>query len=183
MVSSTNIWTNKQIGQRDNAYLLSNIAPKNFVTHVYYDYVSVSIFVLLWKYFAELLSISLLMLALWVWRSSVRDRPSRSTVVAHERSFIEHLNAGARFMSQHHLLQPLADAVAAEVLEKVRAREPGFDALSLHAQAGRISELTSTRFDVAQTWLEDLSDIRTEAQLLNMVATAKHFLRALEYAN
>ncbi|MBB4865904.1 hypothetical protein HNP46_004805 [Pseudomonas nitritireducens] len=135
------IWQNGQLEDYDNAWLLWYLTQDSAVTLVNRTD-GASLFVLLVRYFPQALAAALLLLALVLWRSGLRQGPLQPNPDRSRRQLEEHLRAGADFILRQRGQLALLQGLQRDVMRRARQRQPGFDRLPVAEQWQALGRMT-----------------------------------------
>ncbi|WP_434578251.1 DUF4350 domain-containing protein [Pseudomonas sp. Z5-35] len=126
VLTDAELWKNDQIDQYDNAWLLWYLSADTDVTLLFntdHD----NLLTLLLRYFPQALVALLALVALWFWRSAVRQGPLQQPAPKARRQLQEHLQASAAFHLRHNGQQQLLQTLQQDVLRRARQLHPGFE--------------------------------------------------------
>jgi len=141
VLTDAELWKNEQIDQYDNAWLLWYLSADTDVT-LLFNIDHDSLLTLLLRYFPQALVALAALVALWFWRSAVRDGPLQQPASKARRQLEEHLQASAGFHLRHNGRQYLLQALQQDVLRRARHLHPGFEKLAVAEQWQVLARLT-----------------------------------------
>ncbi len=173
-LSSDNAFlTNKSIGDHDHAWLLSLIVETNqdpAKIWLLYDLDMPSLWNLLIKHAAPIVSSVAIALLLWLWMTMQRSGPLVETIETRRRDILEHLNMRSQFLWCYGKHQETLAKTQQNILEKWQQHYPLLLKLNIDEQMEWISkqsglDLTSTRQALLETLVES-NDLIIQAQRL-----------------
>ncbi|MCJ8205907.1 DUF4350 domain-containing protein [Pseudomonas sp. RGM2987] len=141
VITDAELWKNEQIDQYDNAWLLWYLSADTDVT-LLFNIDHDSLLTQLLRYFPQALVALAALVALWFWRSAVRDGPLQQPASKARRQLEEHLQASAGFHLRHNGRQHLLQALQQDVLRRARHLHPGFEKLAVAEQWQVLARLT-----------------------------------------
>ncbi len=141
LVSDPDLWSNSQIACFDNAYLLWFLSEDEGVWILHHLEMP-SLFRLMWEQAALALSLSALLLVLWLWRRSRRFGPLLGADVTRRRSLLEHLQASAMFAWRNGHAEALVVELQQAIRQRMAYHHAGFRGLDFEAQCAAIAQLT-----------------------------------------
>ncbi|MBC3347297.1 DUF4350 domain-containing protein [Pseudomonas sp. SWRI196] len=133
VLTDAELWKNDHIDQYDNAWLLWYLSADTNVT-LLYDIDHDNLLALLLRYFPQALVALLALIALWLWRSAVRQGPLQQPASKARRQLEEHVQASAGFHLRHNGRQHLLHSLQQDVLRRARHLHPGFEQLAVAEQ-------------------------------------------------
>ena len=119
-----------------------------------------SLLALLWQYGAPAVSLSLLIIAMIVWRGAVRFGPTVAPPDPARRSMAEQIRGTGRYVLQHSDGGPLHAAAVRAVTEAARRRIPAYDRLSRKQRAAALAKFTGLDGTAVTSAIEDSSKRR-----------------------
>jgi hypothetical protein len=173
-LSSDNAFlTNNAIGNHDHAWLLSLIVEtqqRPGKIWLLYDLDMPSLWSLLMKYAAPIVSSVALALLLWLWMVMQRSGPIKETVEIRRRDILEHLNMRSQYLWRYGKHKETLAKTQQLVLESWQQHYPLLLKLNTSQQVEWISkqsglDLTSTHQALLET-PDDSSDLIIQAQRL-----------------
>lgn len=141
VLTDAELWKNDHIDQYDNAWLLWYLSADTHVT-LLYDIDHDNLLALLLRYFPQALVALLALIALWLWRSAVRQGPLQQPAPKARRQLEEHVQASAGFHLRHNGRQHLLHSLQQDVLRRARHLHPGFEQLAVAEQWQVLARLT-----------------------------------------
>ncbi|MGN8345648.1 DUF4350 domain-containing protein [Pseudomonas sp. SMV71] len=141
VITDAELWKNEQIDQYDNAWLLWYLSADTDVT-LLFNIDHDNLLTLLLRYFPQALVALAALVALWFWRSAVRDGPVQQPAPKARRQLEEHLQASAGFHLRHNGREHLLHALQQDVLRRARHLHPGFEKLAVAEQWQVLARLT-----------------------------------------
>lgn len=141
VLTDAELWKNDHIDQYDNAWLLWYLSADTNVT-LLYDIDHDNLLALLLRYFPQALVALLALIALWLWRSAVRQGPLQQPASKARRQLEEHVQASAGFHLRHNGRQHLLHSLQQDVLRRARHLHPGFEQLAVAEQWQVLARLT-----------------------------------------
>ncbi len=147
LVNDLGLFSNKRIGDDDNAYFLHMLAATSQKLWLLYDPSSPSLISLAWRHARPLL-ISLMLLALFaLWAANRRIGPLLPDIVLTRRDRKEHIEALGRFDLQHGLVPERLSALRKAVEHGWLLRHPTLEALDRRQRAEWIAAYTQRHGD------------------------------------
>ena len=165
-ISSSKMWNNDYIGLADHALFFSYLVPDSSRLHFVYNFDVPSLWEILKKYFWELLVMSAVMLALWLWRRGLRVQREIIFVEGQRRSFAEHLQAAAKFLVSNKQYKPLVNWVREDIEFQMRPYYPGFSQLNPQSQVAMLVERTELPEEFIQSWVRYCEKIESQDELV-----------------
>lgn len=135
------IWQNDKLDEYDNAWLLWYLTQDSAVTLVYRAD-SDSLFSLLLRNYPQALLAGALLLALALWRASLRQGPLQPVPSRARRQLVEHLRASADFLLRQRGHAALLQGLQRDILRRARQRQPGFERLPIAEQWQHLGRMT-----------------------------------------
>ncbi|KAF1053381.1 MAG: hypothetical protein GAK43_01438 [Stenotrophomonas maltophilia] len=135
------IWQPPRIDKHDNAWLLWYLTQDSAVT-LLYRADSASLASLLARHYPEALAAFGLLLALLLWRASLRQGPLLPVASRARRQLLEHLRASADFILRQRGHVALLQGLQRDVLRRARQRQPGFERLPVAEQWQALGRMT-----------------------------------------
>jgi len=137
-----------------------------------------SLLVLLWRFAAPAVGLSLAVVALFVWRGAVRFGPPAAWPEPRRRSMAEQIRGSGRFVLQHGDGAPLHAASVRALSEVARRRIPAYARLSRPQRAAALGRATGMDGEAILSAMESLSKRRvTELpNTLGLLETARRQL-------
>ncbi len=115
LVANTEIWTNGQIGNFDNALFLAMLTESERELFIFHGSGMPPLTTLVWRNGGEFILVATILLILWLWYAGVRPEPVYEPSITIRREILEHLNAKADFHWRSRnfdaLLRPLRDDI------------------------------------------------------------------------
>ena len=169
-LSSSNIWENSNIDDADHAFLLALFVPDKSSVRFFYNVVSPTLSVLLKRYFGESLLAALLLLIVWLWRSSLRVQVVKQELTTQRRAFSEHLKASAEFLISKEQYALLLEPIQADINAQMRLLHPGYNDLTPDEQIPVLSIQTELAKETIRSWFDALQSVESQE---HMIATLK----------
>ncbi|WLH13860.1 DUF4350 domain-containing protein [Pseudomonas hefeiensis] len=141
VLTDAELWKNDHIDQYDNAWLLWYLSADTQVT-LLYDIDHDNLLALLLRYFPQASVALLALIALWLWRSAMRQGPLQQPAAKARRQLEEHLQASAAFHLRHNGRQHLLHSLQQDVLRRARHLHPGFEQQAVAEQWQVLARLT-----------------------------------------
>ncbi|CDF86019.1 hypothetical protein PKB_4695 [Pseudomonas knackmussii B13] len=135
------IWQNDKLDEYDNAWLLWYLTQDSAVTLVYRAD-SDSLLSLLLRNYPQALLAGALLLALVLWRVSLRQGPLQPVPSRARRQLVEHLRASADFLLRQRGHAALLQGLQRDILRRARQRQPGFERLPIAEQWQHLGRMT-----------------------------------------
>jgi hypothetical protein len=142
VVSDIDIWTQKEIGRYDHAYLLNLLVPSGQPVHIIYGAQMPGLFSLLWRYSHEALLGAALWLCAWIVYRARRFGPLREEPHRLRRSLAEHIQASAAYLWQRGASDDLLHAARAALQRRAQQLLPGYAVLPPSQQIDLLSAHT-----------------------------------------
>jgi len=120
-----------------------------------------------------------LLIAIWLWRASLRFGPLRPAPPGERRRWMEHLEAVGRYHWRHDRGRTLIEAARASVTWSLMRRRPGWARLSLRARAQHLAELTGLTDRQAAAALDESVYPRDENHFVTTIARLERIRKAL----
>ena len=119
-----------------------------------------SLLALLWRHGGPAVSLSLLIIAMMLWRGAVRFGPTAAPPDPARRSMAEQIRGTGRYVLQHSDGGPLHAAAVRAVTEAARRRIPAYERLSRKQRAAALGKFTGMDGTALTSAMEDLSKRR-----------------------
>jgi hypothetical protein len=120
-----------------------------------------------------------LLIAIWLWRASLRFGPLRPAPPGERRRWMEHLEAVGRYHWRHDRGRTLIEAARASVTWSLMRRRPGWARLSPRARAQHLAELTGLSDRQAAAALDESVYPRDENHFVTTIARLERIRKAL----
>lgn len=137
-----------------------------------------SLLVLLWRFAAPAVGLSLAVVAMFVWRGAVRFGPPAAWPEPRRRSMAEQIRGSGRFVLQHGDGAPLHAASVRALSEVARRRIPAYARLSRPQRAAALGRATGMDGEAILAAMEGLSKRRV-TELPNTLALLETARRQL----
>lgn len=179
VLSSTTFWQNEHIGEADHAYLLAYLLPSEGTVHLFYNISMPPLYDLLGHYYAELVLACAALLALWLWRISLRIQGTRVVVDGQRRNFTEHLTASAEFLASKKQYQPLITPIKDDINAQMQLYHPGFAKLDTKTQTALIAQRVGLSEDMIEQWIAYTNTVDDQPALLDALKLGNAIRRKL----
>ena len=168
-LSSSLIWNNELIDEADHAYFLAYFMSGESSIRFFYNVVAPSLFELLKHYFFELIVTILALLALWIWRLSIRVQGVKHEVTNQRRAFSEHLQASAEFLVAKEQYSLLLAPIHAEIEAQMRQLHPLFSEQGQDKQISLISTQTQIATESVRAWFDALTEVKNQETMIAVI--------------
>jgi hypothetical protein len=137
-----------------------------------------SVLVLLWRYGAPVVSLSIAIVALLLWRGAVRFGPLEAVPDLARRSMAEQIRGTGRYVLQHGDVAALHAASVRALAEMARRRIPGYARLSRKQRASAFAKFTGMDGAAITSAMEDVGRRRPQElpNTLSLIETARRQL-------
>ena len=173
-LSHSTIWTSRNIGAGDNAYLLALLADESSPFHIIYDIRRENLWQLIKKFAFETIIICSLLLFAWLWYKAVRTGRILAPPSPDRRAFTDHIMAVSEFHMAEKNQQLLIDAVKEGLFEALRKRDHQFEKYDIKTQASLIASWCQLNEQNVHNCLEFFNQANT-----NQIA----FIQQMQMAN
>jgi hypothetical protein len=166
VLSDNELFQNEQIGEKDQAYLLSRLVNHSDKVWLFYSADMPSLMEQLWQRTPYLLLLSMLLLLIAGWRMLLRSGPNLQNRFDERRNLLEHIDASAQFSWRIDRAQQLFQANRETIEQGWRRRHPQLNGLE---QAERCE------------WIAEKSGIvatAIERSLYGEISSEQDFIRA-----
>lgn len=161
VVSQSDIWHSEKIEQLDHALQLWQLVRRSEQVVFLFGTQMPSLFELIWRHAAELLSVTLLLLSAWLWRCSYRFGRPQQISYRQRRSLLEHIFACANLLWREKHSEALLAPLRADTRQMFSRAHPAFhagDDSELFAAVAHTSSLTEESVHYAFTHSVDNSE-------------------------
>lgn len=175
VVLDTDIWSNRQIGDYDHAFLLWHLVNDSPVVWFVANHDSENLIAMLWRTASFLLIGCIALLLVWGWRRSVRFGPLIPDPSPARRQLLEHIEASTLFNWKHQQLEPVLRTLRDDIWLHLN-RHHGLDyheGDNGSAALNKLAELSHQSSDIVQqamtcpppqretNWIELISQLQT----------------------
>jgi hypothetical protein len=148
VVSDISLWSNGKMACYDHAYLLDYLAASSSGAWIIYNVEMPSLWSLLWRKAPLVLSLSGLLLVLWVWRYSLRFGPLILPAPAQRRRLMEHIRAGGMYHWRQGYHGAQVEDLQQSIISAMHYRYQGFRHLDETERCALIAKVS--RFDATE---------------------------------
>ena len=143
VTTTLNLWRNRVIGCFDHAHLLRWLVEDRPILWWLYNTEMPPLYRLIWQRWSIIVMLSLLLVALWVWRSGYRITEKSVEQEPLRRELMEHVDGVARFLWQQGEADSLLKAIRRSVLGSLHG-----DGAEAEAEAEKLLSGLSARSGV-----------------------------------
>jgi hypothetical protein len=170
VMTDISIWSNAKIACFDHAYFLSLLTRDGGGVGFLYNSKVISLWQSLWKYAADIVFLALIILLLWIWKSSVRFGPLIAEDRQTRREMGEHLAASALFLWRQEKYQELYRSLRESVLSAVARRRQNANKLNANEISQLVSDMTHIdKHDVY--WALTVKECRDKKTIQRLIQT------------